>query len=106
MLTHATTPSPTMSDAAVDAVRFGLRIAFCWPSFPGTPRLRSGAPSRLAAGRTMIAAKTATPRKVTTAPAPTSWSPLEKCPKSPSTSRAAPLHPRTRLASTRSREAA
>ena len=43
---------PIISAAAVEEVRRGLRIAFCFASSPGSPRSRIGAAISAASGRT------------------------------------------------------
>ncbi len=69
----ATRARPTMSAEAVCAVRRGLRIEFCRPSWPGTPSSRaSGRPSTLDNGRAIAGASMAAPTKMPTAPPPTS----------------------------------
>ena len=68
-----TRATPIISAAAVDAVRFGLRIAFCRASEPLIlVARRIGQPSSRAAGRASTGASTATPTNVTRAPTPTS----------------------------------
>src|ERR1700722_16201474 len=68
----ATRARPTMSAAAVCAVRRGLRMEFSRPSLPGSPSTRaSGRPITLDSGRAMAGAKGAAPRKIATAPTPT-----------------------------------
>jgi len=67
-----TSARPTISAAAVCAVRRGLRIEFCRPSRPGTPRSRArGRPSTLAIGRAISGESMPTPMKINSAPMPT-----------------------------------
>jgi hypothetical protein len=69
----ATRARPTMSAAAVWAVRRGLRMEFSRPSWPGSRSSRaSGRPITLDSGRAIAGATIATPRKTATAPRPTS----------------------------------
>ena len=69
----ATRARPTMSAAAVCAVRRGLRMEFSRPSLPGSPSTRaSGRPITLDSGRAIAGARVAAPRKMATAPTPTS----------------------------------
>ena len=69
-----TRASPTISAAAVCAVRRGLRMEFSRPSRPEVPSRRaSGRPMTLAMGRATAGASIATPTKMSTAPRPTSW---------------------------------
>ena len=96
MLKKAMSPTPIMSAAAVDAVRRGLRTAFCRARRPVTPlNLTTGAPITRLIGPAMIGPSTATPRKVSMAPPPTIASPLLRWPNSPRKSTATPP-PRTR----------
>ena len=67
--TKTTSPSPTMSAAAVVAVRPGLRIAFSRASRPGSANRRSsGQPTAPASGRTNQRALRATPTNSSTTP--------------------------------------
>jgi hypothetical protein len=67
--TKTTRPSPTMSAAAVVAVRPGLRIAFSRASRPGSANRRSsGQPMAPARGRTNQRALRATPTNSSTTP--------------------------------------
>ena len=66
-----TSATPIISDAAVRAVRFGLRIALRVASSPLSPRSRSGRPNSLATGRASTGPRTATPTNVASAPSPT-----------------------------------
>ena len=69
-----TSASPTISAAAVWAVRRGLRMEFSRPNRPEVPSRRaSGRPMTLAIGRATAGASIATPTKIRTAPRPTSW---------------------------------
>ncbi len=69
-----TSASPTISAAAVWAVRRGLRMEFSRPNRPEVPSSRaSGRPMTLAIGRATAGASMATPTKIRTAPRPTSW---------------------------------
>src|SRR5437763_8103393 len=81
--TNATSPSPIINAAAVDAVRFGLRMAFSRPSLPDTPHRRSGQPSTRATGRTINGLRTATPKNTVAAPRPANDAALEPPPRSP-----------------------
>src|SRR5215213_2964585 len=67
-----TRATPIISAAAVEAVRFGLRIAFSRANVPliFMPRC-IGQPSTFDAGRANTGASTDTPMKVTRAPRPT-----------------------------------
>ena len=61
----ATSATPTMSAAAVRAVRLGLRIEFSRASVPVTPwSLGSGAPRNRATGRAMSGPSTKMPTKM------------------------------------------
>ncbi len=68
-----TSASPTISAAAVWAVRRGLRMEFSRPSRPETPSRRaSGRPMTLDMGRATAGDSMVTPTKSSTAPRPTS----------------------------------
>src|SRR5205823_4624948 len=67
-VTAATIVSPITRAIAVDAVRLGLRIAFCRASSPGTPAVLSGAPITEAIGSTIIGASVVTPKTTPTTP--------------------------------------
>ena len=70
----ATRARPTMSAAAVWAVRSGLRMQFSRPSWPGSPSSRaSGRPIAPETGRAIAGASMAAPTKMHTEPRPTSW---------------------------------
>src|SRR5919108_5113184 len=97
--TNVTSATPTISAAAVTAVRPGWRIVFSRARRPVMPRVRSnGRPTTDASGRTRYGLTSATPRKVAPAPAPTRLSaPLEDSePKSPAAMRPTPIRPRSR----------
>ena len=81
-----TSATPIISEAAVRAVRFGLRMALRVASSPESPRARSGKPNTLATGRASTGLRTATPTNVASAPSPTSAS----SPCSPATRAAIP----------------
>ena len=69
--TKTTRPRPTISAAAVSAVRAGFRWAFSRASWPTTGESRSsGSPMAAAIGRTMYLATRARPMKSSTAPPP------------------------------------
>ena len=71
IVNSVTTPTPTMSAAAVPEVRRGLRIAFWRASDPVTPRShRSGVPMMPLAGRATTGPNTTTPTIVSSAPSP------------------------------------
>ena len=56
---------------AVEAVRWGFRIAFSRARIPGAPaNLAAGPPSTCASGVTSWDEKNATPKKISTAPTP------------------------------------
>jgi hypothetical protein len=77
MRMKATSPTPIISAAAVEAVRLGLRMAFSRASTPAMPRsLAMGQPITRATGRAITGPSTATPRNVNTAPPPTTASAL------------------------------
>ncbi len=61
---------PIMRAAAVDDVRRGLRIAFCFASSPGMPRSFIGVAMSAASGRTIRGRETITPRSAATSPRP------------------------------------
>ena len=68
-----TSATPIIRAAAVDAVRFGVRMAFSRPRAPLTPPNRAiGQPITRATGRASTGANTATAMKITAAPRPTS----------------------------------
>src|SRR6266542_418820 len=91
MLTKATRPSPIMRAAAVEAVRFGLRMAFSRPSLPDILATRGrGAPRKRATGRTSSGLNTATPKKTVAAPKPTIAAALEAPPSNPNISSPTP----------------
>ena len=70
--TTATIAMPTMSAAAVDAVRRGLRAAFSWASRPDIPRNRAGNhPRTRPTARPTSGLSIATPMKTSAAPTPT-----------------------------------
>ncbi len=70
--TITTSARPTISAAAVTAVRCGWRMAFSRARTPVRPCVRaSGAPSPRASGRTSSGARNATPNIISTAPKPT-----------------------------------
>ena len=69
---NPTSPTPIISDDAVRAVRFGLRIALRVASSPLSPRNRSGTPNNRAIGRASTGPSTDTPTNVASAPTPTS----------------------------------
>ena len=82
--TNETRARPTISAAAVEAVRPGLRTEFSRASVPGTPPKRCiGAPTTDATGVTSSGLSRATPRKTATAPTPTHASPGLRAPKMP-----------------------
>ena len=88
---NAMRPTPIIRAAAVDAVRLGLRVAFCRASRPVTPLSRAtGAPIRLLMGPAMTGPSTATPRNVTSAPPPTTAIPLSRLPNRPRNRAATP----------------
>ena len=69
--TSVTSASPIISAAAVEAVRCGFRRALSRASCPAAPpNCAAGAPSTAASGRTSRAEKSATPRKIRSAPMP------------------------------------
>ncbi|MGZ4582521.1 MAG: hypothetical protein ACXVXG_17950 [Nocardioidaceae bacterium] len=69
--TVMTSPRPIISAAAVDAVRCGLRIAFCRARAPTVPPRRgSGAPMTRAIGRAIRGLSAVTPRNVASTPRP------------------------------------
>ena len=73
IVTNTTSARPTISAAAVTAVRCGWRIAFSRASTPVTPWKRaSGAPIPRASGWTSTGARTATPNTISSAPSPSS----------------------------------
>ena len=63
---------PIIRAVAVDAVRRGLRIAFCRARSPGTPRSRSGQPIAAASGRAATGARVMTPIRAAGTPSPSS----------------------------------
>ena len=72
MVMKPTRATPIINAAAVDDVRFGLRIAFCRANVPLTPfRRGNGAPSTWLIGRARMGPSTETPMKISSAPAPT-----------------------------------
>ena len=95
-----TSARPTMSADAVCAVRRGLRIEFCRPRRPETPRA-SGRPMTLDIGRATRGANMPTPTKIATAPRPTSWIAGSDSPRAKST---IPRIPTTEPTATRRRE--
>jgi len=71
MATNVTRARPIISADAVDAVRFGLRIALSRASAPAAPPIRvAGQPSTDASGRTTREAFAATPKKRSRMPMP------------------------------------
>ena len=69
--TSVTSASPIISAAAVEAVRCGFRRALSRASTPAAPPIRvAGQPRAATSGRTSLAAKSATPRKIRSAPSP------------------------------------
>src|SRR3954452_4553782 len=96
--TNATSATPTISAAAVTAVRPGWRIVFSRARRPVMPRKRSnGRPTIDASGRTRYGLTNATPRNVARAPPPTKLSDAfeENEPKSPAAIRPTPTSPST-----------
>src|ERR1700754_1165908 len=92
--TNATSATPTISAAAVTAVRPGWRPVFSRARRPVIPRQRSnGAPTTDAIGRTRYGLTNATPRKVASAPPPTKLSDAfdENEPNRPATIRPTPM---------------
>ncbi len=88
---EATSARPTISAAAVTAVRLGLRIAFSRASRPELPRsLHSGAPTPQESGRATSGPSVVTPRKTASAPPPASARPAPRCPSRPAASEPAP----------------
>ena len=81
--TNDTRPRPIMSAADVEAVRRGLRIAFCRPRRPGSAPRRNGRPITAASGRANSGDSTAMPTNVSAAPAPTRIPRLPVEPNSP-----------------------
>ena len=70
-VTKTTSARPTISAAAVTAVRAGLRSAFSRASRPVSPRRRStGQPATEASGRTSRGLTSETPSSTATAPPP------------------------------------
>ena len=84
MVMNATRPTPIISADALAAVRFGLRIAFLRASSPVTPLSRgSGAPMTRLSGSETVRPSTETPKKTSSAPAPTTMIELAMCANSP-----------------------
>jgi hypothetical protein len=87
-----TSARPIISAAAVADVLRGLRMAFCLARLPGSRKtLANGQPIQLASGRAISGLRMATPRKMTTAPAPTAAMRLSMSRNSPSTSKPTPI---------------
>ena len=108
IVTNTTSATPTISAAAVTAVRAGLRVEFSRARRPVTPVSRcSGAPMSDASGRTSCGLKSATPRKTATDPRPSSAAapPPDPPPKSPYATMPAPPRPSTAAAINRPRPA-
>src|SRR3954462_13426891 len=96
--TNATSATPTISAAAVTAVRPGWRIVFSRARRPVMPRVRSnGFPAIDASGRTRDGLTSAQPRNGARAPPPTKLSDAfeENEPNSPAAMRATPTRPST-----------
>src|SRR3954454_6375890 len=95
--TNVTSATPTISAAAVTAVRPGWRIVFSRARRPVMPRvLSNGRPMTEASGRTRYGLTSATPRNVASAPPPTKLRDAldENEPKSPAAMRPTPTRPR------------
>ncbi len=95
-VTKVTRASPTISAAAVTAVRLGLRCEFSRASRPVRRRTRSsGQPATAASGGTSRGLKRETPRTIATAPAPirAAAAPASALPKRPIRSIARPPTP-------------
>src|SRR6266480_1155175 len=100
IVNRVTTPTPTMSAAAVPEVRRGFRMAFSRASEPVTPRShRNGAPMTRLSGRATTGPNTTTPTIVSTAPSPASASteppPLSTAPSTTATPMAVNASPVT-----------
>src|SRR6266704_4570264 len=92
MPAKVTSARPIISAAAVAEVLRGLRMAFCLARLPGSRKaLANGQPIHLASGRAISGLRMATPRKITTAPAPTTEIRLSTSRNSPSSSRPTPI---------------
>src|SRR3954463_4379106 len=99
--TNVTSATPTISAAAVTAVRPGWRIVFSRARRPVMPRvLSNGRPMTEASGRTRYGLTNATPRKVASATPPTKLRDAfdENEPKSPAAIRPTPTRPSARPA--------
>ena len=97
-VTNTTTARPIISEAAVVAVRPGLRTVFSRASRPVRPRTRSsGQPATEASGLTSRGLNSETPNRVAAAPPPTSRAAVldSAPPKRPSAVRASPPTPST-----------
>ena len=96
IVTRVTRARPIISDAAVDAVRCGLRIEFSRASSPAAPpTLSAGQPSTCAIGTMSCDEKNATPRKTNSAPTPIAnrTGPVPWMTNRPSRTRANPSSP-------------